>query len=255
MRRLRFGDWRVAVDEALLTQVGARCALGPFLGEGGPPHLWLRAEALAEGPGTPLDPRRPSGPRFHIEGDVVRVEPPQAFLDTELALRVGLQLATLRQGGLLLHGAGVAFQARAVVALGPSGAGKSTFTRLCAREAGAEVLSDEVVGLYPGARVEGSPFCSDLDLPASRARAHLAAVLFLEKGSEERLEAVAAQEAIPAMMAQVFRPLPGEASQGEVLQRLVRITEGVALRRFIFRKDAAAAGFVRNWLHGWHTPG
>jgi hypothetical protein len=255
MRRLRFGEWGVAVDEALLTQAGARCALGPFLAEAGPCRLWLRAEALAEGPGTPLDPRRPSGPRFHIEGDVVRVEPPQAFLDTELALRVGLQLATLRQGGLLLHGAGVAFQERAVVALGPSGAGKSTFTRLCAREAGAEVLSDEVVGLYPGAHVEGSPFCSDLDLPASRARARLAAVLLLEKGHEERLEGVAAQEAIPAMMAQVFRPLPGEASPGEVLQRLVRITGAVAVRRFIFRKDAAAAGFVRDWLHGWHTPG
>ncbi|ADO74339.1 hypothetical protein [Stigmatella aurantiaca] len=255
MRLLRFGEWSVGVDEGLLTQVGARCALAPFLAEAGVPRLSLRAGALPEGPSTPLDPRRPSGPRFRVEGDVVRVEPPQAFLDTELALRVGLQLATLRQGGLLLHAAGVAFEGRAVVAIGPSGAGKSTFTRLCAREAGAEVLSDEVLGLYPGAHVEGSPFCSDLDLPSSLARARLVAVLLLAKGGEERLETVAAHEAIPAMMAQVFRPLPGEASQGEVLQRLVRITQSVELRRFVFRKDAAAAGFVRDWLHGWHTPG
>jgi hypothetical protein len=163
---------------------------------------------------------------------------------------VGMQLATLRQGGLLLHAAGVAFQGRGVVAIGPSGAGKSTFTRLSVQAAGAEVLSDEVVALYPEGRVEGSPFCSDLDLPSSLARARLAAVLLLEKGSEERLEEVSAEEAIAALMGQVFRPLPGEASPGDILQRLARITEHVPLRRFVFRKHEAAAGFIRGWLDG-----
>ncbi len=107
-----------------------------------------------------------------------------------------------------------------MVAIGPSGAGKSTFTRLCTRAAQAAVLSDEVVALYPGGRVEGSPFCSELDLPSSLARARLAAVLLLAKGPEERMEEVSAQEAIAALMGQVFRPLPGEASSGDILQRL-----------------------------------
>jgi hypothetical protein len=251
MRLLRFGDWSVGVDERLLTRAGERCTLAPFLApaeEG--PRLVLQAEAVPAGQGAPLDPRHPSGPRFRVQGDVVHVEPPQAELDTELALRVGMQLATLRQGGLLLHAAGVAFQGRGVVAIGPSGAGKSTFTRLSVQAAGAEVLSDEVVALYPEGRVEGSPFCSDLDLPSSLARARLAAVLLLEKGSEERLEEVSAEEAIAALMGQVFRPLPGEASPGDILQRLARITEHVPLRRFVFRKHEAAAGFIRGWLDG-----
>jgi hypothetical protein len=251
MRRLRFGDWSVGVDEGLLTRAGERCTLAPFLtGEEGEPRLVLQGGAVPASQGAPLDPRRPAGSRFLVEGDVVRVEPPQAELDTELALRVGMQLATLRQGGLLLHAAGVAFQGRGVVVLGPSGAGKSTFTRLCRRVAGAEVLSDEVVALYPEGRVEGSPFCSDLDLPSSLARARLVAVLLLQKGPEERMEEVSAQEAIAALMGQVFRPLPGEASPGDILQRLARIIEPVALRRFVFRKDEAAAGFVREWLDG-----
>jgi hypothetical protein len=251
MRRLRFGDWSVGVDEGLLTRAGGRCTLAPFLaGPESEPRLVLQGGTVPVSQGAPLDPRHPSGPRFLVEGDVVRVEPPQAELDTELALRVGMQLATLRQGGLLLHAAGVAFQGRGVVALGPSGAGKSTFTRLCMQAAGAEVLSDEVVALYPEGRVEGSPFCSELDLPSSLARARLVAVLLLQKGPEERMEEVSAQEAITALMGQVFRPLPGEASPGDVLQRLARIIEPVVLRRFVFRKDEAAAGFVREWLDG-----
>ncbi|HVG60295.1 MAG TPA: potassium transporter TrkH [Hyalangium sp.] len=251
MRRLRFGDWSVGVDEGLLSRAGGRCTLAPFLAApGGEPRLVLQGGAVPASQGAPLDPRHPSGPRFLVEGDVVRVEPPQAELDTELALRVGMQLATLRQGGLLLHAAGVAFQGRGMVALGPSGAGKSTFTRLCVRAAGAEVLSDEVVALYPEGRVEGSPFCSDLDLPSSLARARLVTVLLLQKGPEERMEEVSAQEAITALMGQVFRPLPGEASPGDILQRLARIIEPVTLRRFVFRKDEAAAAFVREWLDG-----
>lgn len=250
MRLLRFGDWSVGVEEELLTRAGQRCTLAPFLAVPGTdaPRLRLQGGAVSQSQGAPLDPRHPSGPRFRVEGDVVHVELPRAELDTELALRVGMQLATLRQGGLLLHAAGVAFEGRGVVALGPSGAGKSTFTRLCARAAGAEVLSDEVVALYPEARVEGSPFCSELDLPSSRARARLAAVLLLQKGSEERMEEVSSQEAIPALMGQVFRPLPGEASPGDILQRLARITAHVPLRRFTFRKHEAAAGFVKGWL-------
>jgi len=251
MRLLRFGDWSVGVDEALLTRAGERCTLAPFLAPAGEvPRLVLQGGAFPAGQGAPLDPRHPSGPRFRVEGERVCVEPPQAELDTELALRVGMQLATLRQGGLLLHAAGVAFQGRGVVAIGPSGAGKSTFTRLCTQAAQADVLSDEVVALYPGGRVEGSPFCSELDLPSSLARARLAAVLLLAKGPEERMEEVSAQEAIAALMGQVFRPLPGEASPGDILQRLARITEGVPLRRFVFRKHEAAAAFVRGWLDG-----
>ncbi|WP_224364288.1 potassium transporter TrkH [Hyalangium versicolor] len=251
MRLLRFGDWSVGVDEELLARAGERCTLAPFLAaSGGLARLRLRAETLGSGQGAPLDPRHPSGARFQVEGDMVRVEPPREELDTELALRVGMQLATLRQGGLLLHAAAVAFQGQGVVAIGPSGAGKSTFARLCSQAAGADVLSDEVVALYPGARVEGSPFCSDLDLPSSLARARLAAVLVLHKGPEERMEEVAPQEAITALMGQVFRPLPGEASPGEVLQRLSHICEQVPLRRFVFRKHEAAADFVRGWLDG-----
>jgi hypothetical protein len=252
MRLLRFGDWKIGVDEALLSRAGERCTLAPFLStaEGPPPRLVLHAGPVPEGQGAPLDPRQPAGPRFLVEEERVWVEPPRQELDTELALRVGMQLATLRQGGLLLHAAGVAFAGRAVVAIGPSGAGKSTFTRLCAQAAGAAVLSDEVLALYPGGYVEGSPFCSELDLPSTLARATLEAVLLLHKGGEERMEDVSPREAVTAMMGQVFRPLPGEASPGEVLQRLAGLCQGVALRRFVFRKHEAAAGFVRDWIHG-----
>jgi energy-coupling factor transporter ATP-binding protein EcfA2 len=183
-----------------------------------------------------------------VRGDTVLVEPPGDALDTELALRVALQLATLRQGGLLLHSGGVAFGGHAVVAVGPSGAGKSTFTRLCA-QAGAAVLSDEVLALYPDGRVEGSPFCSEVDLPSGLARARLVGLFLLEKGDTERLDAVSAREGVAAVAGQVFRPLTGEASPAEVLGRLAAVLEAAPVGRFTFRKDASAAAFVRDWVH------
>jgi hypothetical protein len=254
LRLLRFGSWGVGVDAGLLSHGGPRCTLGPFLTNEAPPRLELRAEPLPAGLGAPLDPRRPEGPRFLVEGSVVRVEPTSQAFDVELALRVVLQLATLRQGGVLLHAAGVALGEAGVVVVGPSGAGKSTFTRLCRQAVGADVLSDEVVALYPDGTVEGSPFCSDLDLPSSRARARLAALFVLRQGPEERLDAVDPREAVAVLLGQVFRPLPGEAAPGDVLGRLARLVEATPVRRFTFREDEAAACFVRDWLHGWHAP-
>lgn len=254
LRLLRFGDWSIGADAGLLSHGGPRCTLGPFLTTEAPPRLTLTVEPLPPGLGAPLDPRRPEGVRFAVEGDVVRVEPTSQPFDVELALRVVLQLATLRQGGVLLHAAGVALGEQGVVVVGPSGAGKSTFTRLCRQALGADVLSDEVIALYPDGTVEGSPFCSDLDLPSSRARARLAALLLLRQGPEERLDEVAPREAMSALLGQVFRPLPGEAAPGEVLERLARRVEATRVRRFTFRKDEAAARYVRDWLHGRHAP-
>ncbi|MCP3144283.1 potassium transporter TrkH [Pyxidicoccus xibeiensis] len=246
--RLRFGDWGVEVDARLLSRTAERCTLAPFESPEAPVHLSVRVGGVPAGEGGPLDPRRPAGPRFALQGDTVLVEPPADALDTELALRVALQLATLRQGGLLLHAGGVAFGTAGVVALGPSGAGKSTFTRLCAG-AGAKVLSDEVIALYPDGHVEGSPFCSDLDLPSALPRARLAALLLLEKGDAERLALVPAREALAALAGQVFRPLLGEVTPADVLQRLSALLERTAARKLTFRKDPAVAGFVEEWVH------
>ncbi len=53
----------------------------------------------------------------------------------------------LRQGGLLLHAAGVVRGGRAHIFFGPSGAGKTTVTRLSPRDV---VLSDDLTLIVPG---------------------------------------------------------------------------------------------------------
>jgi hypothetical protein len=250
---LRFGEWCVAVEPELLRLASPRCALAPFLVTRGSPHLLIRQESLPAGEGSPLNPRKPAGPRLSLQGEALLVEPLEEALDAELVLRAALQVMTLRQGGVLLHAGGVAFGERAAVACGPSGAGKSTFTRLMAGAGGAEVLSDEVVALYPGGRVEGSPFCSEADLPSSRASARLAVLLLLAKGPEERLEEVSPREAISGLLGQIFRPLPGEASAATVLERLALLVAQAPVRRFVFRKHAEAASFLRSWLDEQHA--
>jgi len=62
-------------------------------------------------------------------------------------LRVMTASFILRQGGLLLHAAGVVRGGRAHIFFGPSGAGKTTVTRLSPRDV---VLSDDLTLIVPG---------------------------------------------------------------------------------------------------------
>lgn len=117
-------------------------------------------------------------------------------------LRVVASYRLLREGGLLLHSAGIVRDGRAHLFLGRSGAGKST---LCARSAaeGLLVLSDElnVLEATPeGPVLRPVPFAGDFGRPASppAGRFPLAGIYRLEKGPRNALRplppsAVAAQ--------------------------------------------------------------
>lgn len=61
---------------------------------------------------------------------------------------------THRKGGGVLHGAGLIYNERAILAVGPSGAGKTTLSRIAER-AGWGVLDDEVVLFIPERRRYG----------------------------------------------------------------------------------------------------
>ena len=88
-----------------------------------------------------------------------------ATLDT--ALRVALTAALLTRGTFLVHAAGVR---QGLLFPGPSGAGKTTL----ARRAGADTLSDEIIGVSPG-RIHSTPFWGE----GARARRNGSAALRL----------------------------------------------------------------------------
>jgi hypothetical protein len=134
-----------------------------------------------------------------------------------------------------------------VVAVGVSGAGKSTLARLCVA-AGAELLSDETIGLYPDGTACGSPFFSDHDLAARRLRASLVAILVLEKASCEEVAQVEPAEGAAALLAQAYRPGPGETTPAELLSRASALAKRPGVHRLRFQKDLAAGAFVKRWV-------
>jgi len=118
------------------------------------------------------------------------------------------------RGGALLHAAGIVLEGRGFVLVGPEGSGKTTFSRL-ARDAGATILSDDVVVVRKTASgsydVLGSPIrARDF---GSNAPGHwpLAALLLPEWGAPAKLSLV-----------------PGLRTRARVLANLPFVTEAAA---------------------------
>lgn len=249
MARLRFGRWVCEVEDALLEAAAPRCSVAPFLTEEAP-RLWLR-RLPSLGPGAhPFHPEQPAMGSFAVAAEGLATDARLELFPAEFALRALYQLAVLRQGGLTLHGAGMAFGEAGLVALGPSGAGKSTLARLCAHSRRAEVLSDELVALLPDGSLHGSPFRSEPDLPATRAEARAQALLLLVKGQAEALAPVPAQALVAPLLGQVFQGGAVLGPGAEKLQRVGRVAESVPGFRLTFRKVAAVADFLEGWVHG-----
>ena len=252
MPRLRIGEWSVEVDRELLGLASARCSLAPFLVESSSPPLFIQTGAVPAGKGRPLNPHRPEGARLYIQGPVLHIDPPQDALDAELALRAAFLLGTVRQGGVLLHSSGVVLGGKALVAVGPSGAGKSTFARL-ARQAGGELLSDEVLSLLPDGRVLGTPFRSDPDMVSTAREALLGGLFSLVHAPAESLEPFSPVSVVPLLLAQAFRAPSDGLTQAGLLQRVAGLASHFPAWRFSFRNRPEAGGYLRRWCEGHAT--
>ena len=249
MGMLRFGPCVAEVADDLLQLASTCCYLDQFRCAKGTtaPVLRVRRVEALQGLGTPLDGASANAGSYAVQGEDVLVSIPPSPASAEASLRAALQIATLRQGGLLVHGPGVAFGGKAAITVGPSGAGKSTLARLCIG-AGGQLLSDETVGLYPDGTVWGSPFFSDPDLACQLDRARLSAILLLEKGPDEHLAPVGAIEAIAGLLSQAYRPAFGEVTPSELLARSSALALQPGVHRLRFRKEPAAGAFVKRWI-------
>ena len=126
-------------------------------------------------------------------------------------LRVTYSLALLEQGGLLVHAASLARDARAWVFSGPSGSGKTTLTRL---SPDAALLSDEIsiVRLRDGRlRCHGSPFWGELGKPGENMEVEVAAIHFLRHAERHAATPLTARRALERLLPNVlfFAAEPG----------------------------------------------
>lgn len=179
---------------------------------------------------------------------MVLVRIPEETFAAESALRVAYQVSIARQGGLLLHASSVSFGERAIVAVGQSTAGKSTLARLC-REAGGELLSDEMTALFPDGTVYGTPFRSSDPTPGHPGPAKLGLLVLLDKAPHEALTPLGPDKALPRILEQVYRGYDGGAlTPARILERVAGAMNACPPQLLSFRKDPEAGHFVRRHL-------
>lgn len=205
----------VAADAAIADVVAQRYA--GFLDDG--PAEWrIEAARRADGvvPLTDVTMREATPARvvferhdFHAALDLRRRAGTLALgavdhMAVDSFLRVTYSLALLEHGGLLLHAASLARQARAWVFSGPSGSGKTTLTRV---SPGAALLSDEisVVRLRDGRlRCHGSPFWGELGEPGDNVEVDVAAIHFLRHAERHAATPLTARRALETLLPNVL---------------------------------------------------
>jgi len=185
--------------------------------------------------------------RYLLEGDRLDVEVPDGMFQGELVLRLAWYLVATRRGALLVHAAAVTDGAQVLVASGKSGDGKSTLSRLC-REAGLQLMTDEIVQLYGDGTVAGTPFRSDADNVGQPGRLPARLFVALEKAPHEALGPLAPLAAAQLATSQCFDGAVFALPRSEVNRRVLTFLSQVRLGTLAFRKDVAVGAFVREAL-------
>ncbi len=163
-------------------------------------------------------------------------------------LRSLLSVLLLRDGGLMLHSAGLVKAGRAYVFIGKSGAGKSTLSRLAAASGLAEVVSDEINMLRPvngNWRVYGSPFWGEMRAEGRPGSWPLGGVYLLGKSAENSVSSCGRGETLRALLRCLLNFEKGGPAAERILDVSFDLLAGTCLRRFEFSKrDASFMGLL-----------
>ncbi|MBL8919891.1 MAG: hypothetical protein JNJ54_13575 [Myxococcaceae bacterium] len=236
----------IRVEASLADMSRPRVHLGAFAVTGGAPELVIERH-----PALPPHAKVAEGPlgrcRWLLDGNRLDVEVPDGMYQGELVLRLGWYLVASRRGAVLIHACAVTDGAHALVASGRSGDGKSTLARLC-RGAGLELLTDEIVQLFPDGTAAGTPFRSDADNVGRPGRFPVKYLVALEKAPEERLGPLSPLDAGALVTSQCFDGAVFALPRVEANRRLLGFLSKTGLGTLAFRKDPAAGEFVKRLL-------
>jgi hypothetical protein len=119
-----------------------------------------------------------------------------------------LAMYLLGDSGLIIHAAGVVRDGRALVFAGVSGAGKSTLIRLATAWSGALALNDDRILLRiqdDTVMAYGTPWPGEAAV-AENQHAEAGALLFLEKGQDNRVRAISHRETLARLLPTVSLP-------------------------------------------------
>jgi hypothetical protein len=141
-------------------------------------------------------------------------------------------------GGLVVHAGGVLVGGSAILFCGVSGAGKTTLSRLWRRHCpAATILSDDrvVVRARDGVfRAWGTPW-HGTGRHASPRSGRIRAVLFLRRGTRDKLVPLAPPAAAAMLLARSFPPIWSQRAMATALGTASRFVAAVPAYEFSFR--------------------
>jgi len=161
-------------------------------------------------------------------------------------LRIVHTLILAKQGGFLVHAASAILGGRAFLFAGVSGAGKTTISRLAPSD--ATLLTDEISYVRRNAnqyRACGTPFAGELARLGENQSAPLSTLFLLEKGPQNRIEPVAASEAIRLLLRNILFFAEDIDLVNLVFRAACEFVEQVPVRRLIFVPDERVWEIIR----------
>ena len=161
-------------------------------------------------------------------------------------LRIVHSLILAREGGFLLHAASVMRNGRAFLFSGVSGAGKTTISRLAPPD--VTLLTDEIsyVRLDAGAyHACGTPFAGELARVGENCAAPVAALFFLEKGPENRIEPIDSATALRSLMRNILFFAEEEELVKLIFGSACAFVDRVPVNRLTFFPDERVWSLIR----------
>ena len=161
-------------------------------------------------------------------------------------LRIVHSLALAKQGGFMVHAASAIRGERAFLFAGVSGAGKTTISRVAPPE--ATLLTDEVSYVRrEGGRYFacGTPFAGELARVGENRSAPLSTLFLLEKGPENKIEAIPQTEAVQRLMRNILFFAHDAELVRLVFQSACEFASVVPIRKLIFVPDRRVWDIIR----------
>lgn len=159
-------------------------------------------------------------------------------------LRSLISFLLMREGGFMLHSAGIVKNGKAHLFLGKSGAGKSTLSKLAAA-AGVEVISDEInlLRFEKGCfRAYGSPFWGEMRADGRPGSWPLGGIHLLGKAMVNRSSACSGAEALKLLLRCLVNFDKSPRAAELALKNASRLLAGTKFSRLEFSK--ADSGFL-----------
>jgi hypothetical protein len=157
----------------------------------------------------------------------------------DAVLRIAHTLVLARQGGFLLHSASAIRNGRAFLFAGVSEAGKTTISRLAPPD--ITLLTDEISYVRrhdAGYVAYGTPFTGELAKLGENVSAPIAALYFLAKGRENRIDPVAPGEATRSLLANLLFFAEDEELVQSTFHSAFDFVSRVPVSRLTFMPDA-----------------